>query len=275
MTDVTARTVEYRDLDAIVEADRNPKKHNIEGVISSLASLGVVDAIGIEDGRTGKLVAGHGRTTALRTMRNRELDPPDGVLEVDGRWLVPVLVGWSSVDDTQAEQAIIGLNQHTIAGGWDNVILAQMMSDLQAAGSPLDAIGFEEWTVEVDDDAAAEIAAEAEGLDATPEPSRGELATLIDVSLGEPKHKVEHGQRWRVGPHWLFVVDLLTEAHVFAGYLERGWLFAPYAGPFLTATIRAVERPTVMVQPDRYLAGHLLDQHRAIFPQDTVEVVPW
>ena len=273
MTDL-ARTIEYRSLASIREADRNPKRHNIEGVIASLSTLGVVDAIGIEDGRTGKLVAGHGRTTALRTMHARGMEAPQGVLLVGDEWMVPVLVGWSSEDDTQAEQAIIGLNQHTIAGGWDNRILADMMADLQAAGSPLDAIGFEVWTVEVDAEAIAEVAAEAEGLDATPEPSRGELASLLDVSLGEPKHKVEHGQRWRVGPHWLFVVDVMTEAHLFAHHLERGWLFAPYASPFITATIRAVERPTVMVQPDKYLAGHLLDHHRAIFPHDNVEEVP-
>lgn len=149
--------IEYAPLSALVSADRNPKAHNIEGIKASLRALRVIDAIGIVDERTGKLVGGHGRVEALRSMKDAGEAPPEGVQVVgeNGEWAVPVILGWASRDDAEAEAAIIALNQHTVVGGWDTATLATMLDELEATGFDLDALGF-------DDDALDDLRAQLE-----------------------------------------------------------------------------------------------------------------
>lgn len=183
--------IEYVPLSSIVGADRNPKAHNIEGIKASLRRLRVVDAIGIIDGRTGKLVGGHGRVEALRSMRDADEKPPAGVdhLMAGGDdpvdWSVPVLTGWESEDDAEAEAAIISLNQHTVSGGWDTAALSAMLDDL-AGSFDLDTLGF---NLDQLDDLRAQLdetsfkdASEAGGTGARTEPS-------IDDRLDEYKGK--------------------------------------------------------------------------------------
>ncbi|HEY6793395.1 MAG TPA: site-specific DNA-methyltransferase [Kineosporiaceae bacterium] len=59
---------------------------------------------------------------------------PDGILvDTDGMWRMPVITGWSSRSDLDAEAYLIGSNQITTAGGWDDD-LADVLRDLQASG---------------------------------------------------------------------------------------------------------------------------------------------
>ena len=97
------RRVEYRRLADLVPADRNPKGHDEAMLDGSIDQYGYVELI-TEDGRTGKLIAGHGRLEALaRREAARPDQPPEGVVRGDdGAWLVPILVGWSSRDDDEA-----------------------------------------------------------------------------------------------------------------------------------------------------------------------------
>lgn len=130
MTDLR---IEYRDLASLIPADRNPKAHNIEGIKASIRSLGIADYVGLEDGRTGKLLGGHGRTEALTEMKAAGEDAPIGVndaLMPEGMvWYVPVLVGVTSRDDQHAEAVVIALNQHTIKGGWDSGLLFEQLTE--------------------------------------------------------------------------------------------------------------------------------------------------
>jgi hypothetical protein len=38
-------------------------------------------------------------------------------------------------------------------------------------------------------------------------------------------------------------------------------LFAPYPGSFVPLTVKGEEHELIMVQPDAYIAGHILDQY--------------
>ena len=42
--------------------------------------------------------------------------------------------------------------------------------------------------------------------------------------------------------------------------LNSGDLFLPYPGPFVPLSIKAGNNRLVMVQPDPYIAGHILDR---------------
>lgn len=59
----------------------------------------------------------------------------------------------------------------------------------------------------------------------------------------------------------LVVADLYTDWLIWAAYLhdERD-VFIPYPGPFVCFSQLATERRLVMVQPDYYVAGHMLDE---------------
>jgi hypothetical protein len=104
-------------LSALTPAQRNPKKHALPALRDSIGRFGYVEPI-VLDERTGRLVAGHGRAKALSLMKAKGGKPPAGVAEKDGEWLVPVLRGWASRSDQEAEAYLLASNQLTVAGGW-------------------------------------------------------------------------------------------------------------------------------------------------------------
>lgn len=66
-------------------------------------------------------------------------DPPDGI-EVDpstGEWLLPVVRGWASRSDPEAEAYLVMANQSTVLGGWDQRGLADVLQDLAAVDEQL------------------------------------------------------------------------------------------------------------------------------------------
>lgn len=124
------RWTEYRPLDEVARAARNPKRHDEENLAASLARFGYVEQITVDE-RTGKLVAGHGRLDALLARRERGEDPPDGITVDDaGVWAVPVARGWRSTTDAEAEAYLIESNQSVMLPGWDPAGLAEMLDDI-------------------------------------------------------------------------------------------------------------------------------------------------
>ena len=96
------------------------------------------------DGRTGRLVAGHGRLAALAAMHGDGQAPPDGVeLRDDGVWLVPVMCGWSSRSDAEAAAYLVSNNRQTELARWDRDGLADVLTQVQEADPALlDAAGY-------------------------------------------------------------------------------------------------------------------------------------
>jgi len=130
-------------LDDLRGALRNPKEHDLPSIVESISKHGFVDPIIVCD-RTERIASGHGRLEALIYMRTHHYDLPAGlVIDEDGEWAVPVQRGWASKDDAHLEAYIILANQLTIAGGWNDKLLAEMLHDIHGADPALfDAIGF-------------------------------------------------------------------------------------------------------------------------------------
>lgn len=142
-----ARRLEYVPLPEIVAADRNPKGHDEAVIGRSISRWGFIETPVIDE-RTGKLVAGHGRTDELRRRFTAGEDPPDGVENRDGVWYVPVVRGWASENDDEALAAGIALNRSTELGGWDYAELLPVLDDFAERGFEdgvdlLDGIGFD------------------------------------------------------------------------------------------------------------------------------------
>jgi len=94
--------------------------------------------------------------------------------------------------------------------------------------------------------------------------SNGDLLAITDVSVADPTHQPQDGQVWQVGPHRLVIADVFCGWPVWAPLLHAGCVFLPNPGPYMLVSNLAASRPLVCVQPDTYLAGHLLDKYAAV-----------
>ena len=136
--------IEYLPLDDVRRWPRNPKLHDDTGLEKSLRRFGFVAPL-LQDERTGKLVAGHGRLTALESLRDSGEAPPSRVrVDAKGRWLVPVVRGVDFASAAEAEAYLLADNRLVEAGGWDQDLLREIVRDLDAGGSGLDGLG---WSV--------------------------------------------------------------------------------------------------------------------------------
>lgn len=127
------RGLEYVRLDEVLLADRNPQGHDEDGIARAIAHHGFGE-VPLRDDRSGKLVAGHGRHEQLVAMHARGDGAPDGIMvDEDGMWLMPVITGWRSRSDLDAEAYLMGSNQLTKKGGQDDYLAAEILADLSAA----------------------------------------------------------------------------------------------------------------------------------------------
>ncbi|MFJ2745291.1 ParB N-terminal domain-containing protein [Streptomyces sp. NPDC087440] len=131
------RYITYVPLTDLTPAPRNPKRHELELLIASIERHGLVE-IPVADERTQCVLHGHGRREALIEMQSRGMQPPNGVvLDEDAGWLVPLLRGWSSRSDAEAEALAIKLNRLPGEGGWDPREFAAVLEDLATGDAEL------------------------------------------------------------------------------------------------------------------------------------------
>jgi hypothetical protein len=142
----SARRLELMPLGELTGADVNPKRHAQADLGKSIGRFGYVEPC-VLDERTQRLVAGHGRVQALRVAKQRGDAPPEGVEDRGGFWWVPVLRGWSSRSDAEAQSYLLASNQLTTAGGWDTEALADLLKSLEVQDA-LEGTGFSPKDVE-------------------------------------------------------------------------------------------------------------------------------
>lgn len=113
---------------------------------------------------------------------------------------------------------------------------------------------------------------DGEGEGGSHERSDGSLLERVNITIADPTHVVETGDVWSVGPHLLICVEVLTEWETWVPYLDgEDCIFAPYPGAFVPLTLKAEEKRLVMVQPDKYIAGHILDRYSEIYGEGEVQ----
>jgi hypothetical protein len=127
------RRLEPMPLDDIQGDPRNVKGHAEAAIRRSIEHHGLAE-LPLLDERTGYLAAGHGRLDQLRSMQAAGATPPEGIeQDPDGRWLVPVIRGWSSRSDEDAAAYLVGSNRLTELGGWEDHGLAELLDTLSAS----------------------------------------------------------------------------------------------------------------------------------------------
>lgn len=189
------RRIELMELQSINAAKRNPKDHDLGEIITSIRRFGFADA-GILDERTQRLVAGHGRLEALRSLFKAGAEfPPAGVVVKDGAWWVPVQRGWASKDDDAAEAFIIAANKIPELGGWHTDLLESMLVDIAKSGEEaLAGVGFDAGDVDEILQEISRAGAKAAGAE---QAAPNEVAELY----------VNAGELWILGEHRLLVGD--------------------------------------------------------------------
>jgi len=203
------RWLEFMPLASLKVAKNNPKAHDVGLISESIKRFGIGEGL-LLDERTGRLVAGHGRLEALRQLHQAKAALPVGIKLQGKAWLVPVQRGWSSKNDREAEGYLLASNQTTIAGGWNQDALSEMLGGLAQAN----ALAGTGWDA---DDVERLIEKSKPELDEVPEPSK--------------KPWVKLGQRFRLGRHTLVCGDS-TDAGSWSSLGEkRGeccWTDPPY-----------------------------------------------
>ena len=138
--------VEFVRLSEVVGADRNAKTHSLPDIKASIRRFGFVAPL-VRNATTGKLVAGHGRTEALRQLQREKVARPERIeLAPDGEWLVP-LVSVSFADKAAEEAYLIADNRLSEIGGVDQQTLTAMLADLRDADA-LIGVGFSDKEVD-------------------------------------------------------------------------------------------------------------------------------
>lgn len=137
-----SRRIEYIPLSKLLTSGtrRNPKQHDIGAISQSVVRHGYVEPV-VLDERTKRLVAGHGRVETLAALKKDKAKLPDGIREEKGAWLVPVMRGWASENDAQAEAYLLASNRTVELGGWDMAELQDVLRELGEAKG-LDGSGF-------------------------------------------------------------------------------------------------------------------------------------
>lgn len=109
---------------------RNPRRHALKTIETSIADLGYIDAI-VYNRATGRILHGHGRIEALKRMHARNEPPPDGIVADGNRWEVPVLV--VDVPEARETMALYALNRSSELGEWDAQALDALLRELANA----------------------------------------------------------------------------------------------------------------------------------------------
>lgn len=139
---MTARKIRYDPLVGVLRAARNPKRHAADEVAASMTRFGFLLPL-VVDERTGILIAGHGRLDELERRHAAGEAAPDGIVVKGTAWFVPVVTGWASDDDADADAAAVSLNYIEEAGGWDARALYRLLDRLAGdSGAGLPGTGF-------------------------------------------------------------------------------------------------------------------------------------
>lgn len=125
-----ALRIEYLPLDELSRWPGNPKAHADDAIAASISRFGFRDPLAIDE-TSGRLIAGHGRLTALERAHAAGSPAPQFVqVRDDGMWLVPVTRGGSFTDEAEASAYLVAHNRTSELGGWDDKLLAEFLKPL-------------------------------------------------------------------------------------------------------------------------------------------------
>lgn len=226
-------------------------ERHVAQLAASLQEWGWTNPVLVDE--EGNIIAGHGRVMAAKKLGYTE---------------VPVIVahGWTNA---QKRAYIIADNKLALNATWDEEILAVELDELRDAAFDLELVGFD--------------VRELNDLIGTPNTGpehadKGSLLALTNITIEDPIAQVSAGDQWTLGAHVLVVCSVVEDWETWLPLLTQqangaGTLFCPFPGPFVLGSERAKTHRLLLVQPDPYIAGHIIDRYKELFGGAEVECV--
>jgi hypothetical protein len=211
---------------------RKHPKAQVQALDGVLGELGWIDTVIVNE-RSGRLIDGHLRVE-IAVKRKEQAIP----------------VQYVDLDDNEERLALATFDPISAMASHDSELLAQLIASVEArTGSVADLLNRLNPAKSGD----------------------GSLLELADVTIADPAHVVEYGDVYDLGGrHVLVVADVIDGWRLWAHRLEGDVLFCPYPGPYVALTVTATIKRMLLVQPDAYLAGHVLDQYARAHGPTTV-----
>lgn len=250
-------------IEQVLEHPRNPRKGSVEAIRESLRAHRQYLPIVVQRS-SGFTLRGNHTLKAARA---------EGYTHIN--------VVYVDVDDDEALRILLQDNWTSDQGSYDTAELAALLASLNG---DFTGVGYQQTDLDALLVALNPPPAGEDDPSHWTQPSTGAVLSVHDVTLGEPAHEVHLGEVYRLGPcdnegdagprvagpHHLCIVSVATGWPVFAPLLKPDVLLLPYPGIYLPLTKRLLAGRAVFVQPDRYLAGHLLDKWAAMFGDDSI-----
>lgn len=254
-------------LDQLHPWEKNPRAITVERFKSLKVALQAAPQMmrarptialtGVDYAPDGTTIAGNMRLRAALQLVE-EADPAFMAEFPDGQ--VPAYL--VTLDESEArEWAFRDNNEY---GDWDENLVAEMLYEHEQAGGSLELTGFGEDLIKAYLDSVR-------GDDPPPDDRRSTDLALSDVAIGDPEHVVERGEVWQLGPHLLVCSGVYDGHQLWAPLLTETCLFVPYPTPTVPLTTKAETHQLVLVQPDPWMAGHLIDKWVAVRGSDGVQ----
>lgn len=202
------------------KAKRNPKLH-AAALDNSITRFGYCAPVTIDE-RTGVLCAGHGRVDSLAKLQAAGQSAPERIVVENGVWYVPVVRGVRFLSDAESEAFALADNQLTTAGGWDEGLLATMLTEQRARPAGLQGLG---WSAEDVDALLLEVAA-----DNAPAPIDDVAPQTDRTEELQEQWRCALGDVWTIGPHRAICGDCrepATWARLLAGVKANGVFTSP------------------------------------------------
>lgn len=245
---------ERRQVGKLVPYARNSRTHSAEQVAQIAAAIrewGFTQPVLVDENDT--IIVGHARVMAATRLGLDE---------------VPVVVarGWS---EAQIRAYVIADNKLAENAGWNDEMLRLELGDLSRMGFEIELTGFstDELGEMVFGSPGGAAGGDGEEVD---DVERGALLDLLNVSIAEPR-AMERGDHYLLdGRHHLIVEGVIDGWPRWLPLLAEGMLFCPYPGVFVPFGSKAEAHPLLMVQPDPYIAGHILDRWAEIKGEATI-----
>lgn len=259
-------------LDDLTVWEENPNEGDVGAIYNSIKQFGYNDTIIVLG---NELKAGNHRIPALKLIQ-RDLNRSDALTFINssgqieqlspelflqrsqtlwvngGRWLVAA-IDVTHLTPDEADAFALTHNRTTRRGMDDPKKLAAVLQKTQSIHQTLmTSTGF-------DLDDLGEVLKRLH-----PKNEESPLLEMTDVTIEDPKHIVSPGDAWNLGNHILICADIITEHHLWKNLLIPGIWFLPYPGVYVMETIQADHQTMLLVQPDPYICGHILDHYVAI-----------
>lgn len=219
----------------------------------------------------------YGQTTAIVARKsNRVVMAGNGRLQgaKDLGW-TEIAVSFVDMDDAMAAGYGLADNRTAELAAWDMEVVHRL-DKLYAEHDGYGAVGWnlDELTVLRTDweSFTGLLPTEEDGEEIERAPGDAELLMKLKVTIGEPETQVEDGQVYTLGRHTLAVVDVVHDVRRWMSLLKETCIFAPYPGPLVPQTLIAAdpEKTLLLVQPNCYIAGQMLDQYKAAYGEESV-----